>query len=106
MEPEDKEKPIDIKSLQKEVLEMRASIPKTYQAALKRDFEQFKQRLTNIVAQGSSIQYSENENPAIDMSIFESNAAQRYDEENLSQYINNAEKFVSQLKEIRGKSKI
>lgn len=106
MEQQDQEKSIDVVDLQKEVIEMRQEIPEAYRILLEKDFERFKNRLTNIVAQRNQIQYSQNDNPVIDMSIFESKASQRYDPENLMRYINNAETFVSKLKMIREKKRI
>lgn len=106
MESKVPEQPIDIAEMQKEVIEMRQVIPDKYRAALEKDFKDFKRRLTNIVAQSRSIKYSESENPAINMSVFDSKASQHYDVEDLSLYIHNAEMFVSKVKEIRDKSKI
>lgn len=106
MDSQNQEKPIDIGDLQKEVIEMRQLIPDTYKAVLEKDFEKFKNRLTKIVSQRNSIQYSASDNPAIDMSIFESNVSQRYDVEDLTRYIHNAETFVRKLKRISEKKKI
>lgn len=106
MDPPNQEKPIDVVDLQKEVIEMRQLIPETYRIALEQDFEEFKNRLTKIVSQRNAIVYSESDNPAIDMSIFESNVSQQYDVEDLTRYINNAEMFVQKLKTIREKRKI
>lgn len=111
MEPQNQEKPndgplkpIDIVDLQKEVLEMREKIPESYIRILKTDFERFKERLANIVTEKS---------PPVEYSIsipanntFEPNASQRYDEVDLTRYINNAEMFVNNLRSIREKRKI
>lgn len=106
MDPPNQEKPVDVVDLQREVVEMRQLIPEAYRKFLERDFDKFKTRLTKIVTQRSSIQYSKSDNPAIDVSIFESNVSQRYDEEDLNGYVSNAEKFYQKLKEIKENKKI
>lgn len=102
-EPKDEEKPVDIRELQKEILEMRQQIPQAYKVCLEKNFEDFKNRLTNIAAQRKTIEYSDSYIP--DMSIFESKPSQRYDVEDLTQYINNAQMFVNNLKKNNDKRK-
>lgn len=103
MEAKGEEKAINIQELQKEVVEMRQEIPEAYRVCLEKNFDDFKNRLTNIVAQRNSIEYSRSDNPDIDISVFESNASQSYDIDDLTRYISNAQLFVNNLKNSKSK---
>lgn len=104
MDPANRDKKVDTVDLQKEVLEMRQQIPIAYRNALEKDFEMFKERLTNIIAQrtvttsqllGADIQ--------IDSSLF--NTTVYPGEEEMRRYIENAERLVKNLKRDDGKKK-
>lgn len=99
MEPKDEEKPVDMRELRKEILEMRQQIPRAYKKCLEGKYQQFTDRLTNIATQRKSIEYCDSYIP--DMSIFESKDSQKYDVEDLTHYVNNALIFVKKINDKR-----
>ncbi|KAG4065885.1 hypothetical protein HA402_012563 [Bradysia odoriphaga] len=103
MEPAEQDNRIDVADLQKEVIEMRQQIPSAYRHALEKDFDMFKQRLTNVIAQRGSTPQLHSADTMIDSGLF--NIAVHYGEEQLKQYIENAEVFVKNLKKDEGKKK-
>lgn len=98
---ESKEDPaIDIRSLQKEVIEMRKLIPDAYKGYLDLKFDKFKANLANAATERVPIEVSQLEIPKMDTTIFESEASsRRYDANYLKQYVNNALEFIQEFKE-------
>lgn len=97
MDPPEQGNKVDIADLQKEIVEMRQLLPDAYQAALERDFEKFKQRITSISAQRISRQHSTSSMP-MEESRYEDGLTNRIDPHKLQQYICNAEMFAKNLK--------